>query len=112
MPIQINFSDIFKQLKTGVAGLAKTTVSHYINDAKTDAQNLLTEMKDDLERWTKMLISGQLTTKDFEWLVNSEKDSIKMAALEQAGLAMIRIDQFKNSILNLIVDTVFKIIKV
>ena len=59
-----------------------------------------------------MLISEQLTTKDFEWLVNSEKDTFKMAALEQSGLAIIRIDQFKNSVLNLVVDTVFKMIKI
>ena len=112
MPIQIDFSEIFKQLKTGVVGLAKATVSNYITDAKADAQNLLTEMKVDLERWTKLLISEDLTTKDFEWLVNSEKDSLKMAALQQSGLAMIRIDQFKNSVLNFIVDTVFKMIKI
>ncbi len=112
MAIQVDFSDIFKQLKTGVVGLAKSTVSQYVNDAKTDAQNLLAEMKDDLERWTKLLISGDLTTQDFEWLVNSEKDSFKMAALEQAGLALIRVDQFKSSVLNFIVDTVFKMVKV
>jgi hypothetical protein len=112
MAIQIDFADIFKQLKSGVGALAKSTVSTYLNDAKTDGQNLLAEMKDDLERWTKLLISGDLTTSDFEWLVNSEKDSFKMAALEEAGLALIRIDQFRNSVLNMIVDTVFKMVKV
>ncbi|MDN3656033.1 hypothetical protein QWZ08_10375 [Ferruginibacter paludis] len=112
MASQVDFADIFKQLKTGVVSLAKSTVSTYLNDAKTDGQNLLAEMKDDLERWTKLLISGDLTTKDFEWLVNSEKDSFKMAALENAGLALIRIDQFRNSVLNMIVDTVFKLVKV
>ena len=112
MAIQVNFPDIFNQLQSGVADLAKTTVSHYLEDAKTDAQSLLNGMKDDLQRWTKQLTSGDLTTADFEWLVNSEKDSFKMAALEQSGLALIRIDQFKSSVLNLIVDTVFKIIKI
>lgn len=112
MPVQINFSEIFDHLKISVVGLAQSTVSNYISDAKKDAQNLLTEIKSDLERWTNQLIKGDLTTKDFEWLVNCEKDSIKMAALEQAGLAMIRIDQFKNSVLNLVVDTVFNMIKI
>ncbi len=112
MAIQIDFDDIFKQLKTGVTSLAKLTVSNYINDAKADGLSLLNEMKDDLQRWTKQLISGDLTTKDFEWLVNSEKDTIKMAALEQAGLALIRIDQFKNSVLNLVVDTIFNAVKI
>lgn len=112
MAIQINFSEIFVQLKQGVIGLAKITVSQYLNDAKKDGNDLLLEMKDDLERWTQMLITSELSTKDFEWLVNSEKDSIKMSALMQAGLSAIRVDQFKNSILNLIVNTVFSMIQI
>ena len=69
-------------------------------------------MKEATERCTKLLIRCELTRSDFEWLVNSEKDSFKMAALEEAGLALIRIDQFRNSVLNMIVDTVFKMVKV
>ncbi|MBS1756581.1 MAG: hypothetical protein JSU03_04835 [Bacteroidetes bacterium] len=112
MATSINFPDILTEIKNGIVDLAKSTVSNYLKEAKKDAQSLLTEMKDDLERWTNLLAQGLLTTEDFEWLVNSEKDTVKMAALEQAGLAAIRIDQFKSSLLNLIVDTVFKAIKI
>jgi hypothetical protein len=59
-----------------------------------------------------LLIEGKLTTEEFEWLVNSQKDLIQMAALKQAGLAAIRIDQFKASLLNMVVDTVFSFIKI
>jgi len=39
-----------------------------------------------------------------------EKDLLKMDALTQEGLALVRIDQFKNDVCNLIVSTVTAII--
>ena len=105
-----DFNTIFDQLKDGISNLAKSTVSNYVNDATSDATQLLNQMKADLQRWTLQLETGGLTTQDFEWLVNSQKGTLQMAALQKAGLAAIRIDQFKSSVFNLIVDTIFKII--
>jgi uncharacterized NAD(P)/FAD-binding protein YdhS len=108
----VSFKDIFDQLKKAVEDLATSTLKNYIKGAKTDGQNMLNAMKEKLQRWTGLLIDGKLTTEDFEWLVNSQKDLVEMAALKQAGLAAIRIDQFKASLLNVIVDTVFSMIKI
>ena len=112
MPVNVDFETIFKSLKEGITGLAKDTVKKFTTQAKADGLELLESMKEKLERWTRMLIAGDLTTEDFEFLVNSQKDIVAMNALKQAGLAAIRIDQFRNSVLNLIVDSVFNIIKI
>jgi hypothetical protein len=112
MPQSIDFGAIFTQLKNDILGLAKTTLKKYTDEALSDGKKLLEDMKNDLERWTHNLVDGNLTKKEFEYLVNTDRDSIKMAALEHAGLAAIRVDQFKNSVLNLIVDTVFHMIPV
>ncbi len=108
----IDFTNILDQLKTDIADLAKTTMKGYINDAKKDAQQFLLNMKDKLKRWTELLAKGDLTTDEFVWLLSSQKDLVEMSALKHAGVAAIRIDQFKSSLLNLIVDTVFDIVKV
>jgi len=108
----VNFDDIFQQLKVAVENLATTTLKNYVSDAKDDARAMLAAMQEKLKRWTGLLIDGQLTTEDFEWLVNSQKDLVEMAALKEAGLAAIRIDQFKASLLNLVVDTIFSLIKI
>ena len=109
---QINFPDILNQLKTDLINLAQSTLKNYVNDANSDAQNLLNSMKAKLETWTQLLADGKLTTEDFEWLVYSQKDLVAMDALKEAGLAEIRVDQFKASVINLIVDTIFSIIKI
>ena len=107
-----DFKDLFEQLKQGVIDLAESTVKKYAGKAKSDGKQMLEDMKEKLKRWTTLLAEGKLTTEDFEWLVNSQKDLIQMAALKQTGLALIRIDQFKASLMNMVVDTVFSFLKI
>jgi hypothetical protein len=107
-----DFSAIFDQLKKDVVSLAELTVKGYVKEAKDDGKKMLTEMKDNLQRWTLQLSRGDLTTQDFEWLVFSQKDLLLMEGLKQAGLAAIRAEQFKNSVLSLVIDTIFNMIKI
>jgi hypothetical protein len=112
MPQAIDFSKIYDQVKSDLTDLAKATLKKYVKEAKKDALGILEESKVKLETWTRLLAQGELSTTDFEWLVNSQKDIAQMRALKQAGLAAIRIDQFKSSVFNLIVDTIFDLLKV
>ena len=109
---QPNFEEIFTQLKSDIINLAQTTIKNYVNEAKTDGQNILDKMKEKLARWTTQLANGELKTDEFEWLVDSQKDLLVMSALKDAGLAEIRADQFKAGVLNIIVDTIFHLLKI
>ena len=106
----VQFEDIFKTLKKQVEELAKLFVKNYTKAALKDGKKILDETKESLKRWTLLLAEGKLTTQDFEWLVLSQKDLAQMIALKQAGLAQIRIEQFRNSILALVIDTIFGIV--
>jgi hypothetical protein len=108
----MDFSAILDKLITDIAALAKSTVKNYSTAAVADAKQFIQESEDKLKRWTLLLASKQLTTEDFEWLVMSQKDLAKMEALKQSGLAMARIDAFRLSMLNLIIDTVFSAVKI
>ena len=100
------FQKLFDKLKDEVIQLAMTTFNQYKNEAKTDALSLLGEIEANLKTWTLQLAGGQLSTKDFEFLVLAQKELVEMNALKQAGLALIKADEFKNSLLNLITKTV------
>jgi hypothetical protein len=108
----MDFSKIFDKLLNDIAALAKSTVKSYSEAAVKDGKQFLQESEEKLKRWTLLLASKQLTTEDFEWLVMSQKDLAQMEALKQSGLALSRIDAFRMSMLNLIIDTVFSIIKI
>jgi hypothetical protein len=109
---QVNFDEIFSALKEDIIALSQATLKNYIKDAKHDGLKILDASKEKLQRWTELLSEGKLTTEDFEWLVMSQKDLVEMQALKQAGLAAIRIDQFKNSVFNLLIDTVLHLVKI
>lgn len=106
----IDFTQLFTELENGVIALAKASFKSYINEAEQDAKNLLDGMKDKLQRWVLLLSQGALTKDDFELLISAQKDLVEMAALEQAGLAEIKAEQFRDSVVNLIVDTVLTVI--
>jgi hypothetical protein len=112
MPQNIDFTKILEQVKSDLIALAQSTLKNYVSDAKKDALDVLEKTKEKLERWTLLLAKGSLSIADFEWLVNSQKDLVEMHGLKQAGLAAIRVDQFKNSVFNLIVDTVLHLVKI
>jgi hypothetical protein len=102
----INFQEIINTLKDEVVNLALSTFKDYKNEAKADALQLLDFMKENLKTWTIQLAEGKLSKADFEFLVLGQKELIEMNALRQAGLALIKADEFKNSVFNLITNTI------
>ena len=108
---QIDFKGLLTQLGNGLTDLAKTNLKDYATAAEADGKQMLSTLESDLQNWTTELANGSITASDLEWLVNSKKDIIVMSALQQAGLAAIRLDQFKNDAIQLIVKTITSVLK-
>ena len=102
----IDFSELFQDLKNAVESFAKQKVGDYWKETVADADQFFSRTKDQLERWTLRLAKGELTADDFEWLVKGAKDLAEMNVLKQAGVTLIRIDEIKAGLLNVIVKTV------
>jgi hypothetical protein len=99
---------LFSEIEKQILSLAKNTVSSYKKQAMTDAKQILAELKPDLIRWTNLLSQGKIKVNEFEWLVNSDKELIKMKALENAGLAATRASAFGLGVLNIVIDTTLR----
>lgn len=104
-----NFDDFVDAIEEGVKELSKKTLKGFKDEAVTDAKAFLEASKDNLYRWTKLLAQGELSQDDFEWLVLGRKDVAELHALKQAGLALVRLDRFKNALLDLVIDTAFDV---
>jgi hypothetical protein len=102
----IDIQSILNQLGQEISNLAKTSVKNYVTQAQSDGQTILASMKDDLVEWTNQVANGTLKASDIPDLIAGDSDNIKMAALTQAGLAEIESDKFKQSVLNLIINTI------
>ena len=84
----------------GVAG----ELGEFKDQASREAMSFITESKQDLIKWTSALTSGQLSAADFEWLLKSKKDLLKLNGLKAAGLAHIQADKFRDQVLSLVID--------
>jgi len=106
----IDIKSFLAQLQDGIVDLAKSNFKKLSKQATADGKQLLATLKDDLGRWTRLLAEGQITKKEFETLLIGQKDLIEMNALKQAGLTLVKIDEFKSGIFDLIIDSVTKLV--
>lgn len=101
----IDFSQLFDTLKTGIKKIAADQFSDFLQLAIKDGEQIITDLKGELEKWTKQLVSKEMTKDEFEYCVLSGVDLLKMVALKDAGLAQVKIDSFKSAVSSLIINT-------
>jgi hypothetical protein len=108
----INFDQIYEDLKSGVVDVAKQSLQDYITEAKAAGQAALDGMKANLQHWAQEVENGSLTKDDLEFLLQEEAAFEELSTLQQAGLTEIRVDEFKNAIINTILNTLLGLIKI
>lgn len=101
-----DYKELFKNIEQQIVSLAENTVGKYKEEAIAEAKQLLANMKTDLIRWTDLLAEKQIKVNEFEWLVNSDKELVKMKGLEKAGLAATEATAFGAKVIALVINTV------
>lgn len=102
----LDFSKLFDQLSQEILNIVTTGAGEFIQEATADAKSFLNKAKDDLLALTQEYAAGKLSDKEYKHLVLGLKNLAEMEGLKQAGLAQVKIDELKNSILDTIVTTV------
>ena len=100
-----SFDDFLDTLKTGVAALAKETLSDFADRAIAEGEKFLEETQEDLEKWARQLTDGDLSADDFEFLLGGKKDLLEIHLLVEVGAAKVATDKFRQGLFKLIVDT-------
>jgi hypothetical protein len=106
----MNINEILSTVEQKIVQLAKDNFKDLANDAITDGKQLLTTIKDDLVRRTQLLADKKITPAEFNVLILADEDLVEMTALTDKGLALAKIDAFKNGVFKLIIDTVISLI--
>ena len=105
-----DFQTLFNQLKKEVSKVAVASVQQFKNEAEADAQNLLENLKQNLQTWTIQLAAGEISKEDFEFLIMGQKELIEMNILKQKGIALIKLDELKISLIKQIINTTLTVI--
>ena len=103
------FDEFRDAVITGAEALAKRSLKDLVNEATADSKAFLEKSADDMQRWAGLLAAKQLTKQDFTDLVQAKKAVAEMHALTRAGLALSAIERFRTGLINLVIDTAFKI---
>ena len=104
----MDFDEIIQSLLMQIEELAVSLGRRFASAAREDGSLFLTNIKDDLIRWIDLLVQKKLTTDEFKSLLNGKKDLLDLVFLKNKGLALIKQNQFKESLLQIIVRTVIK----
>lgn len=102
----IDFNSLLTELLSQAKEIAVSTFKDYKKQAADDAENLISGIKPKLEKWTLQLAKGDLSKDDLAFLVLGEKELVEMKALKQVGVALIKVDELKNSILKNSINTI------
>jgi hypothetical protein len=102
-----DFDKYFDKLLKNLEDLVKNNWKNFLDAAEADGRAFLLETKEDLKRWTRLLANGHITREEFELLVGSKEDLLKLKALKKLGLTKVRIQMFQSAVIGLIIDTAF-----
>jgi hypothetical protein len=108
----IDINQLLPTIESGIASLASTTLKEYLAAAKADGQAIVDNMKSEFQQWATEAEEGYLSAEDLQFLVREEGDLTEMTALKLAGLAAVRIDEFKAGVVSIITGAIAGLIKV
>jgi hypothetical protein len=96
------FDDLLTEIESGIEDLAKTSAKDYIDEIKKDGSAFLTEIEEDLKRWTTLLANGDITGDEFKLLIESNRALLEMKALTKAGMAKKRTQDIIDGIIDIV----------
>lgn len=103
------FDDFIDAVLNGARELAKASFKDLVNEATEDTKAFLEKSKADIQRWTELLAEGKLTQQEFADLIQAKKAVAEIHALTQAGVGLASLERFRTGLIDLVIDTAFKI---
>lgn len=110
IPNELTAKDIFNAIKEDLIKLANAELKGYVSDLFNDTRSFIERILGDVKTWSKQLEQKQLTKEEFDFLIGGTKDRLMMSALTQSGLAIIKLQSLRDSIFQLILSSILKIV--
>lgn len=99
------FESFLEVLKQNILDMADKELQEFKLAAVMDGITFTSKLRADLLRWNIQYANGDISRDEYEWLLEGKKDLAEMEFLKQQGLAQVRLDNFVNSLITMIVST-------
>ena len=100
-----DFNQIFNDIKGQLGPLAEQNLKQFAAQGKQDAEAFLEQSKANLQKWVQQLANKEIDEDEFRWLVESQKAAAEMVALRAANAGTLQTEQFRDSVLSVVVNT-------
>lgn len=100
-----DFNQIFNDIKSQLGPLAEQNLKQFAAQGKQDAEAFLEQSKANLQKWVQQLANKEIDEDEFRWLVESQKAAAEMTALRAANAGTLQTEQFRDSVLSVVVNT-------
>jgi hypothetical protein len=96
--------------ESGLSSLAVQSLQGLAAQGTAAAVSFAQSNLDDLKRWTKEVGSGDMTKDDMASLLQGAQGLAGIQALQQQGLSLVLVDQFRDQVVGFIVDKAFSLL--
>ena len=96
----MNINELYKQLQDVAEKAVANVAAPFAEQAKQDALGFVRHAADNLVRYAKMRLAGQITDDELMSLVKGQGALATMTALTVAGMAQIEIEKLKDQVLD------------
>jgi F0F1-type ATP synthase membrane subunit b/b' len=100
-----DFNQIFNDIKNQLGPLAEANVTEFAGQGKQDAEAFLEQSRAKLAEWVQQLADKAIDEDEFRLLVESQKAAAEMEALRATSAGTVQIEQFRDSVLSVVVKT-------
>ncbi|MGD8379467.1 MAG: hypothetical protein PVI37_00410 [Gammaproteobacteria bacterium] len=101
---------LWQSIEEAAVVLAKKAFASYAGQAESDTRAFLKASERQVRDWSAELASGQLSREDFKFLLDGLKELATLHALKEAGLAEVKLAQFRSDLVKTIFDKVIAIL--
>lgn len=103
---KLDLNQIYSELEHEVKRLSQSTNAVYRDVTREDAQQVLSELKPDINSWVVKLNERTIACYELENLLELKKDQIHLHGLKSKGIDESELENLKNDILRMIARSI------
>ena len=104
------WDDFITTLRDGAIKIATGDLKDFTSEIKDSAEEFANDSKADIEKWIKQLADGDITKDDFADQMHGLEALAEMEALKQIALGEIKLQQLRDQLTDLVIDTAIKVL--
>lgn len=103
---RLELKQIYLELEHEIKRLSLSTDFVYMDATRDDAQQVISEMRQDIDNWMFQLSERTIACYELESLLKSKKDQIRLQRLENKGVEKSQLEDLKDEILHAIAQSI------